>query len=177
MKIVVTAEGRTLDAPASPIFGRAPVFVFVNLDDMSYEAVDNAAIAAGGGAGIQAAQLVVERGANAIISGNLGPNAFQVLAAAGVTAYNHVGGTVREVVEAFKRGELHPVAQANVAAHSGMGMAGRMGGAARPTTTAPADAATYAQEIQALTEQAARLRRELTEIMEKLERLQEGRKA
>jgi len=177
MKIVVTAEGRTLDAPASPIFGRAPVFVFVNPDDMDYEAVDNPAIAAGGGAGIQAAQFVVERGANAIISGNLGPNAFQVLAAAGVTTYNHAGGTVREVVEAFKRGELRPVAQANVAAHSGMGAARQMRAAAAPTTTALADAATYAQEIQALTEQAARLRHELTEIMEKLERLQKGRGA
>jgi hypothetical protein len=61
MKIVVTSNGRDLDAPASPMFGRCPVYVFVDTDTMQFEAVDNPAMSAAGGAGIQAAQFVVEQ--------------------------------------------------------------------------------------------------------------------
>lgn len=61
MKIVVTSNGRDLDAPVSPVFGRCPVYVFVDTDTMQSEAVDNPTMSAAGGAGIQAAQFVVEQ--------------------------------------------------------------------------------------------------------------------
>lgn len=76
MRIVVSAQGDTLDAPASPVFGRCPTYLFVDSDTMQFEAVPNPAMSQGGGAGIQAAQFVVERGAQAVLTGNLGPNAF-----------------------------------------------------------------------------------------------------
>jgi len=74
MKIVVTANGADLDAPASPVFGRCPIYVFVDTETMQFEAVGNPAVAAGGGAGIQAAQFVIEQGAQAVVTGNAGPN-------------------------------------------------------------------------------------------------------
>jgi predicted Fe-Mo cluster-binding NifX family protein len=121
MRVIVTANGRDLEAPVSPIFGRCPVYVFVDTETMQFEAVDNPAISAGGGAGIQAAQFIVERGAQVVLSGNAGPNAFGVLAAAGVSVCLLGGGTVRESVEAYKAGKLEPLGGANVPAHSGMG--------------------------------------------------------
>ena len=121
MKVVVTANGRDLDASVSPIFGRCPVYILVDTETMQFEAVDNPAISAGGGAGIQAAQFVVERGGQAILTGNVGPNAFGVLQAASVSVYLLGGGTVREAVEAYKAGKLEPLGGANVPAHSGMG--------------------------------------------------------
>jgi predicted Fe-Mo cluster-binding NifX family protein len=126
MKIVVSAQGDTLEAPVSPVFGRCPTYVFVDTETMAYEAVANPAMSQGGGAGIQAAQFVVERGAQAVLSGNLGPNAFDVLQAATVPSYLLSAGTVRQSVEAFKDGRLPAMGGANVAAHSGMG--GGMGG-------------------------------------------------
>ena len=120
MRIVVSAQGDTLDAPASPVFGRCPTYVFVS-ETMQFEAVPNPAMNQGGGAGIQAAQFVVERGAQAVLTGNLGPNAFDVLEAAGIPSYLVPEGTVRQAVEAFRVGRVRPMGSANVAAHAGMG--------------------------------------------------------
>ena len=120
MRVVVTAQGKDLDSPTSPIFGRCPVFVIVDSDTMEFEAVDNASAAAGGGAGIQAAQWVIDQGAEAVLSHNLGPNAYAVLGQSGVAIYRIEGGTVREVVEALKEGRLESVSGPNVSSHSGM---------------------------------------------------------
>ena len=68
MRVVVSAQGADLDAEASPVFGRCPVFVFVDTETMATEAVENPALSAGGGAGIQAAQAVVERGVQAVLT-------------------------------------------------------------------------------------------------------------
>ncbi|HOQ98647.1 MAG TPA: NifB/NifX family molybdenum-iron cluster-binding protein [Anaerolineae bacterium] len=106
MKVVVTAQGVDPDAVSSPIFGRCPAFVFVDTETMQFEGIENPCAAAGGGAGIQAAQLVVERGATVLLSHNVGPNAFAVLQAAEVATYRIGGGTVREAVAALLAGTL-----------------------------------------------------------------------
>ena len=126
MKLVVTANGADLDAPASPVFGRCPTYIFVETETMQFEAMENPALASGGGAGVQAAQFVVQHGAQAVITGNLGPNAFDVLRSAGVPAYLFGGGTVREAVELYKAGRLSATRGANAPAHAGMGR-GRRG--------------------------------------------------
>jgi len=121
MKIVVTANGGDLDARASPVFGRCPMYVLVDTETMQFEAVENPALAASGGAGIQAAQFIVERGAEAVVSGNVGPNAFNVLQAAGIPVYQFGGGTVRQAVEAYVTGTLPAARGATTGAHFGMG--------------------------------------------------------
>jgi predicted Fe-Mo cluster-binding NifX family protein len=121
MKIVISASGSNLDAPASPIFGRCPTFILADTETMQYEAVANPAVSSGGGAGIRAAQFVVEQGAEAVVTGNVGPNAFGVFQAAGVSVYLFGGGTVRQAVEAYKAGKLASVGSATVSAHTGMG--------------------------------------------------------
>ncbi len=119
MRIVISSQGDDLDAPASPLFGRCPTYLFVETETMEFEALPNPAVSQGGGAGVQAAQFVVNHGARAVLSSNLGPNAFGVLQAAGIPAYLVPGGTVRQAVEAFKAGQLEPMAGANVMAHAG----------------------------------------------------------
>ena len=126
MKIVVTSGGNTLDAPLSLVFGRCPVYIFVETDTLEYEAIANPAVSAAGGAGIQAAQFVAQRDVAAVLTGNVGPNAFSVLRSAGVQIYLASPGTVRDAVQEFNQGNLQPVGGANVAARRGMG-GGRMG--------------------------------------------------
>jgi len=121
MKIVVTAIGVDLDAPASPVFGRCPAYILVDTETMQFEAVENPALSAGGGAGIQAAQFIIERGAQAVVTGNVGPNAFGVFQAAGIPVYLFNGGTVRQAVEAYKAGQLSSVSGATAPPHAGMG--------------------------------------------------------
>jgi predicted Fe-Mo cluster-binding NifX family protein len=195
MRIVVSAQGDTLDAPASPVFGRCPTYIFVDSETMGFEAVPNPAMNQGGGAGIQAAQFVVERGAQAVLTGNLGPNAFDVLQAAGVPAYLVPEGIVRQAVEAFNAGRVQPMAAANVSAHAGMGggagmgagrgmgrgmgqgmgrgMGRRMGGTSRPVIASqPAPEAERETELAQLRETLAGLRRQLAEMMERIAQLE-----
>lgn len=105
MKIVVTAQGANLDAFVDPRFGRGQYFLFIDTDSSSVEAVANESRSAAGGAGIQAAQFVAEKGAKALITGSVGPNAEAVLKKAAIPAYRGAG-TVRSVVEKFKSGKL-----------------------------------------------------------------------
>jgi predicted Fe-Mo cluster-binding NifX family protein len=121
MKIAVTATGQGLDAPASPIFGRSQYMVLVDTDTMESETLDNPAVSASGGAGIQAAQFLVNHGVQALLTGNVGPNAFQVFSAAQVPVYLFTGSSVRQAVEAFDKGELSPSTGPSARSHSGMG--------------------------------------------------------
>ncbi len=121
MKVAVTAAGPTLGASMDPRFGRCPCFVLIETDDMSFEAIENANAARGGGAGIQSAQLMAMKGAKVVLTGNCGPNAHQTLSAAGIGVVIGCNGTVSEVVERFKSGELSATHEPNVASHSGIG--------------------------------------------------------
>jgi predicted Fe-Mo cluster-binding NifX family protein len=126
MKIAVTSTGNTLDSPIDPRFGRCQFFVFVDPETMEFEAAENEAIMAAGGAGPQAAQFVANKGAEAVLTGNVGPNAASALKAAGIKIYVGATGTVKETVSLFKNGQLQEAGEATVASHSGMG--GGMGG-------------------------------------------------
>ncbi len=120
MKVAVTAAGRGLDAMVDPKFGRCRAFVVVETDDMSLESVENEARARGGGAGIQAAKLMAEKGVKTVLTGSCGPNAHQTLTAAGIDVVVGCEGTVAEAIERFKAGEVSPASEPNVASHFGM---------------------------------------------------------
>ena len=122
MKICVTASGNTLDASIDPRFGRAAYLTIVDSESMSFETILNAAAGAMGGAGIQAAQTLTKKGVDILITGNVGPNAFQALSAAGIKIVTGASGTVMEVVEKYKRGELSETGAPTVKGHFGMGI-------------------------------------------------------
>jgi predicted Fe-Mo cluster-binding NifX family protein len=130
MKICVSAESNVLDAQIDPRFGRCPYFVIVDSENMQFEAIQNMAFAAVGGAGIQAAQTIASKGVEVLITGNVGPNAFQALSAAGIKTVTGASGTVREIVEKYKRGELSETGAPTVRGHFGMGI-GRGSGRGR----------------------------------------------
>lgn len=120
MKICVTSQGKTLESSVDPRFGRCACFMIVDTETMEFEAVDNAQIQAGGGAGVQSGQLMAEKGVQAVLTGNTGPNAFQTLQAAGIAVLPNVSGTVREAVEQFKKGGLRGTDGPTVGSHFGM---------------------------------------------------------
>jgi len=121
MKICVSAESDNLEAAIDPRFGRCPYFVIVDSETMQFEAIPNIASGATGGAGIQAAQTIAGKGAKVLITGNVGPNAYQALSVAGIKIVTGAFGTVREVVEKYKRGELSETSAPTVGGHFGMG--------------------------------------------------------
>jgi predicted Fe-Mo cluster-binding NifX family protein len=120
MKIAVTSTGKTLDSKVDPRFGRAACFIIVDTETMDFSVIENENVAAAGGAGISSAKVVTDAGAEAVLTGNCGPNAERTLTAAGVKLYTGVTGTVAEAVELFKSGKLTTASGPNVESHSGM---------------------------------------------------------
>ena len=133
-RIAVSSTGQDLSSSVDPRFGRCQFFVVVDLDSMEHRATPNSAGASAGGAGIEAAQMVSNMGVSAVLTGNIGPNAYRALAAAGIKVYIGAAGTVSKSIELFKKGELEEAGNATVPGHFGMGRGmGRGGGGGRGT--------------------------------------------
>jgi len=112
MKIAITAEQSQLDSAVDSRFGRCPFFFFTDTENQEWEAVENRGATLSSGAGIGAAQFVVNKGVKAVITGIVGPKATQVLTAAGVEILSVPGGTVRQAIEDFKAGKVQSSRQA-----------------------------------------------------------------
>jgi predicted Fe-Mo cluster-binding NifX family protein len=121
MKIAVTSVGKTLDSEVDQRFGRAAYFIIIDTEVMDFNVIENESVAAGGGAGISSAKAVIDDGAEAVLTGNCGPNAQRTLSAAGVRLYTGVTGKVAEAVELFKDGKLTEAEGPNVQSHFGTG--------------------------------------------------------
>ena len=120
MKIAVSCLGRTLEDSLDKQFGRTDNFLVVDTDTLLFTVIDNAAQANTGGAGIAAAQLVIDSGADVIITGQLGPNALEVLNNTDIGLYQGISGTVYENIVAFNQKKLTQIASSGPA-HAGMG--------------------------------------------------------
>jgi len=116
VKICVTAQGDNLDAQVDPRFGRCQYFVIVDPETLQYEVIGNPNIDARGGAGIQSGQIMAERQVKTVVTGNVGPNAFQTLTAAGISVMTGASGSIREAIEKYKKGELKPAQGATTGA-------------------------------------------------------------
>lgn len=128
MKVAVTSSGENLSSEVDPRFGRCSYFLIVDAETLVYESIPNKSAMASGGAGIQAAQTVSEMGVEAVITGDVGPNAFKTLNTAGIRIITGAHGTVKEALEKFQKGELKETSAPTSASHSGMGRGRGKGG-------------------------------------------------
>lgn len=120
MKICVTSNGDSLESNLDPRFGRAAYFIVVDTETGDYEAIVNAAANTGGGAGITSGQFVVDKDVEAIITGNVGPNAASVLKMANIKMYRGISGSIKDNIDSFNEGSL-TVIESSVPPHYGMG--------------------------------------------------------
>ena len=121
MKLAVSSTGNTLESMVDSRFGRCTTFIIVDTDTMEFQAYSNDAISSAHGAGIGAAQGIAKLGAEAILTGHVGPNAHMALSAAGVKMYVGATGTIQDAVEAYKQGKLNEVNSPTVQGHFGQG--------------------------------------------------------
>lgn len=106
MKIVISSTGSTMDDAVDPRFGRCRVFLLMDTETEETRSITNEAAMRGTGAGVEAAETIVDMKAEALITGQLGPKAAKVLEAAGIPVYTGASGTAREALEAFKNDRL-----------------------------------------------------------------------
>lgn len=135
MKVAVSSTGPNLDDSVEARFGRCPYFLIVDPATMEVEALSNPNAELGGGAGIQAAKLMREKGVSVVLTGNCGPNAAQVFETSGVRVFTGVSGSVRQAVHQFTDGSLKTSAASRTAGQfaqgAGPGTGRGMGGGGR----------------------------------------------
>lgn len=118
-KIAVTCDSPSLDAQVDPRFGRAAGFLIVNPETMEFDYIDNGSTQImAQGAGIQAAENVARSGAKVLLTGYVGPKAFQGLTGAGIEiGQNLENMTVRQAIEKYKAGEVELATTPNRMGH------------------------------------------------------------
>ena len=120
MKVCVTSQGENLDSMVDPRFGRCQYFIIADTDTLEFEAVKNSSMDSSGGAGIQSGQLIAEKQVKAVLTGNVGPNAFQTLKAAGLEVITGVSGNIKEAIEKYKNNEFKTTDGPSVNSHFGI---------------------------------------------------------
>jgi len=111
MKIAVSSMGKNLADSVSEVFGRSPYFIIAEIENgkiKETEIIENKGADQTGGAGISAAQLMAEKNVNAVISGNVGPRALNVLRQFNIKVY-YGEGIIKEVLQEFINGELKEI--------------------------------------------------------------------
>lgn len=119
MKICVTSTGDNLDSEVDPRFGRCPYFIIVDPDSLEFMAISNTNAEATGGAGIQSAQLMAREGAEAVLTGSVGPNAFQTLTSLKIKVFAGLSGSVKEAVKSYQEKKLKEMSGPSVSGHFG----------------------------------------------------------
>ncbi len=106
MKICITAKGDTEDARVDPRFGRCAYFCFYDTESGEYSFEENGFTHETGGVGVQASQHMLSREVDAVLTGQVGPNAYKALDAAEISVYTGASGSVAEAVRQFTDGSL-----------------------------------------------------------------------
>jgi predicted Fe-Mo cluster-binding NifX family protein len=118
MKVAVTSQGPDPRSAIDPHFGRAQYFLVVDTNTGSFVVRANTGPRrTRHAAGIQSAGTLLSMGAEAVISGHIGPKAFATLEAANVKVYQATTNTVNDAIERLKAAELRPLLKADVSEH------------------------------------------------------------
>lgn len=118
MIVAITAKGTHLSDEVDPRFGRAPYILVVDTETMQYECLDNSEnVNAFKGAGIQAATRVADKGAEVLLTGYCGPNAFKTVQAAGMKVVSDVTGTVEQAIKTLLSGNVQYSENPNAEGH------------------------------------------------------------
>lgn len=121
MKVAVSSMGKTLESDIDPRFGRCKYFLVIDTESKEFEVFPNESSEVMGGAGIKAAQFVADLGVKLVFTGNVGPNAFDVLDAANIEILTDIEGTVKNSLKLYEKGKLNKAQSSTVEAHHGMG--------------------------------------------------------
>jgi len=118
MKLAITAKTENRNDAVDPRFGRCRYFIIIDTETDETEVINNTMnVNAAQGAGIQSAQNLINSGAEAIVTGHVGPKAFRTLSAGGIKIFTGAQGTIEDALKAWKENKLEKASQADVEGH------------------------------------------------------------
>lgn len=119
MKIAMTSNGRELKDEHDPRFGRCTYFLIWDTEQGTLKVMENKGQLSGGGAGIAAAQQIMDEDVAVVITGNMGPNAYNLMKSSGVKVYQCKTGSCQEALDLYTGGKLFEINEAGPS-HAGM---------------------------------------------------------
>ena len=120
MKIAITAQDKSLDAQIDPRFGRCTAIIIYDTETEAWEVIENQNAQMSGGAGIHTAQKISDKNVDVLLTGNIGPNAFETLSAADISVYTDVTGTASYAIIQFSLGQLRKQSAPSVESHASL---------------------------------------------------------
>lgn len=129
MKIAIAVSGATLESQVDPRFGRCPYFLIIDIKTDKLGVIKNTAGQTFRGAGISAAQMIANKGVKAVIAGNFGPNAINVLNSSDIKIFSGIFGIkAKKALEQYKEGKLQETTvPIGAGGRRGLGMGRGMG--------------------------------------------------
>ena len=118
MKICLTAITNNLDSQLDPTFGRCAYFIIIDSQTLNFKALKNKATHVSEGAGVLAAQIMVDKEVKHVITGNIGPRAMQALKTAGIEVNIERDITVKDAIEKFRSKTLRKTNTPTVCGYS-----------------------------------------------------------
>ncbi|WP_088187000.1 NifB/NifX family molybdenum-iron cluster-binding protein [Desulfosporosinus sp. FKA] len=106
MKVAIPVNDKSMEASVSESFGRTPYYLIYDTESKESVFLDNSAIASQGGAGIKAAQIVVDNRVNALITPRCGENAAEIIQAANIKLFKTINDSIKDNLIAFVEGKL-----------------------------------------------------------------------
>lgn len=120
MKVAITAMGKALDSEVELRFSRSPFFAIVDTETGDLNAFENPGAAAKDAACVEAVQFLVAKGVKAVLTGNVGHNAFVTIQDTPIRIYLGAKGTVRETLENFTKHKLRRATEPSVGFQEGL---------------------------------------------------------
>lgn len=106
MKIVIPVDEKNINTNVCVSFGRAPYFLAYDTETKNSQFIENTAALSTGGAGIKAAQTIVDNKGDVLLTPRCGENAADVIKAAGIKIFKTIDASAKENIDAFLDGKL-----------------------------------------------------------------------
>ena len=119
MIIAIPSDKDSLDSAVCVSFGRSPFYCLYNTETEQSTFLVNTAADSPGGAGIKAAQLLVDNKANTVITVRCGENAAQVLQPAKIDLFKALTLSVADNINAHAQNKLEPLKEVHAGYHHG----------------------------------------------------------
>lgn len=106
MKIAMPVDDKSMESSVCQSFGRTPYFLIYDTESKDSVYLDNSAAASQGGAGIKAAQAIVDNNVSALLTPRCGENAAEVINAANINIYRTINDSITDNIDALNNGKL-----------------------------------------------------------------------